>query len=42
MSGFDLLWVFFVLSAVQPLIRQRWLEVTRASRSGLPARVGVS
>ena len=30
MSGFDLLWVFFLISALQPVIRQRLLDRTRA------------
>jgi ClpP class serine protease len=29
MSPLDLLWLFFILSALQPLIRQRWLEGQR-------------
>ncbi len=30
MTPFDLLWVFFMLSAVQPLISQRLLAIQRA------------
>lgn len=29
MSGFDILWGFFLLSALQPMVRQRLLEVSR-------------
>src|SRR4051812_33296148 len=29
MSIFDLLWIFFIISSLQPVIRQRWLEVQR-------------
>src|SRR3989442_1223355 len=29
MSAFDLVWIFFVLSALQPMLRQRWLEASR-------------
>jgi ClpP class serine protease len=29
MSIFDLFWIFFIISTVQPLIRQRWLEWQR-------------
>jgi ClpP class serine protease len=29
MTPGDLLWLFFMLSALQPLFRQRWLEATR-------------
>lgn len=36
MSPGDLLWLFFLLSAVQPLLKQRWLE---ASRQRLIARI---
>jgi ClpP class serine protease len=28
-SALDLLWLFFIVSAVQPLIRQRWIELQR-------------
>jgi ClpP class serine protease len=30
MSGFDIIWVFFLLSALQPMIRQRLLDRSRA------------
>ncbi|HXJ36994.1 MAG TPA: ATP-dependent Clp protease proteolytic subunit [Candidatus Eisenbacteria bacterium] len=30
MSGFDLLWAFFLLSALQPMVRQRILDMSRA------------
>jgi ClpP class serine protease len=30
MTPGDLLWLFFVLSALQPVLRQRWLEAMRA------------
>jgi ClpP class serine protease len=30
MSGFDLLWAFFLLTALQPMIRQRMLDRSRA------------
>jgi ClpP class serine protease len=29
MSGFDLLWIFFLLSALQPIVRQRMLDRSR-------------
>src|SRR5919197_5149728 len=29
MSFFDLIWIFFIISSLQPLIRQRWLEARR-------------
>ena len=29
MSAFDIVWIFFVLSALQPMLRQRWLEASR-------------
>ncbi|MBX5492347.1 MAG: ATP-dependent Clp protease proteolytic subunit [Chloroflexi bacterium] len=29
MSIFDLFWIFFILSALQPMVRQRWLEIQR-------------
>src|SRR4051812_28669930 len=29
MSIFDLLWIFFIISSLQPVIRQRWLEAQR-------------
>jgi ClpP class serine protease len=28
-SPLDLLWIFFIISALQPVIRQRWLEMQR-------------
>src|SRR5881296_3817609 len=36
MTPTDLLWLFFMLSALQPLVRQRWLE---AARQRLIARI---
>src|SRR5438093_3528051 len=36
MTPTDLLWLFFMLSALQPLLRQRWLE---AARQRLIARI---
>ncbi len=29
MSALDLLWLFFILSALQPLVQRRWLEAAR-------------
>ena len=29
LSPFDLLWIFFILSSLQPWLRQRWLEAMR-------------
>jgi ClpP class serine protease len=29
MTIFDLFWIFFILSAIQPLLRQRWLQLQR-------------
>ena len=29
MGVFELLWIFFIISSLQPLLRQRWLEVQR-------------
>lgn len=29
MSFFDVIWIFFIISSLQPLIRQRWLEAQR-------------
>ena len=36
MTPTDLLWLFFMLSALQPVLRQRWLE---AARQRLIARI---
>jgi ClpP class serine protease len=30
LSPFDLLWLFFILSSLQPVLRRRWLEYQRA------------
>jgi ClpP class serine protease len=30
MSFFDVLWIFLILSSLQPILRQRWLEARRA------------
>ena len=29
MSPLDLLWIFFIISTLQPVLRQRWLEAQR-------------
>lgn len=29
MSPWDLLWVFFIITSLQPVVRQRWLEAQR-------------
>ncbi len=29
MSPLDLLWAFFIISSLQPVVRQRWLEAQR-------------
>ena len=30
MTPFDLLWIFFVLASLQPMVQQRWLTYQRA------------